>query len=160
TPGQFRLTRTGGGTVLNSPTNSLSVATKYRVELQYDTAGTRGRAAIFEMNSNLPLWDSGWQTDAVLWTPSIARVEIGRPNNSPNTFPFHIDSILMTDSVTEWTGRHATDIGGAGPPPDPNYPREWTGGDLPVVVGNVTVDASWGLPTQPSLKIAQAAAAT
>ena len=153
-PGQFRLIRTGGATILASPSNTLQVGTQYRAELQYDVSGNRARAAVFEMSNNLPLWESGWQVDATYWINQIMRVEVGRPNNSPNSFPFLIDSLMATDQVTDYIGRHAND-GGSGPPPDPNFPMEWSDGALPTVSGNVTVDSTWGHPTQPSLKFTQ-----
>ncbi len=111
-PGQVRLVRTGGTTVVQSANGTIAVDTTYRVELQLDTAGSRARTAVFPIESDTPAWDSGWQTHTN-FAVSPSRVEVGSVNANPTVGTYWVDTILGTDSAADWIGRAPGD--GAGP---------------------------------------------
>lgn len=159
-PGQFRLAKAGGVIVGNS-TSILENNKNYRAELQYDATGTRCRTALFDMGQNDPLWDSGWIIDEV-WDVTATEMAVGRPNNSPSTFEYRVDSIRIQEGATgTWIGRHSTDEEEDPPPASPDFPIVWDSGDLPdIVSGNVNLNASWGYPSAPSIQIDQMASST
>lgn len=95
-PGQIRLLRTGGGTVIASPNNTVAVNTWYRVELQMDGYNTKARVAIFHLATEEPLWASPWQTHVNYEVP-VRRVAIGAINVTPTVGEFGVDAILIAD---------------------------------------------------------------
>lgn len=101
-PGQVRLSASST-TVANSSNGTIMHDTWYRFELQVNSATSEGRAAVFAIDSTAPSWDSGWVVHPD-FTQTVTRVQLGRCNANPTVPPFHMDSIIVTDSVADWVG--------------------------------------------------------
>lgn len=112
-PGQCRLARTGGATVVQSGSGVISLDTVYRFELQNDAAASEARAAVFPLLSDTPLWDSGWQSHAD-FGGDVTEVRAGIASTA-TTWDVWVDSVLGTDVVDDWIGRHPDDVSVTGP---------------------------------------------
>lgn len=143
-PGQVRLGNNGGDTA-RSPNSTVTFSTWYRLELALDTANSRARCAVFPIESDTALWESGWQTHADYATvPSD--LSIGRNNATPTLGTFSVDSILATDQVGSYLGR----IAGDGTSTPGRVATIWDGTqEIPAVVtiwnGTQEVPASLGV---------------
>jgi len=113
-PGQLRLSRGTGATVVQSSSGTFATSTWYRIEAQLDVTNSRGRVAGFLPDATTALWDSGWQTHADFAASDVQKILVGRPSSSPTLAQVYADTILATDDVSAWIGPASTpDPGGA-----------------------------------------------
>ena len=103
------LCRQGGVLLAESPADTLSLNTWYRVELQQDSSLQRARCAVFNTGSDTPLWDSDWQTHSD-FSEDISSVLLGTSLTTPVGNPYNIDSVLIVGAVGPWIGRAAGDV--------------------------------------------------
>lgn len=130
-PGQIRLVKGTGTTVVASPNGTVLPDTSYRIELQYNSVLGTSCLSLFAMGSDTPIWSSGNRTETDFQTP-IDRVAWGKTNNSPViNSNWWVDSLLVHDSYN-LVGRDAGDLYIA--PPDPPAPtgkvQRWNGTSL------------------------------
>lgn len=99
-PGQMRLTRVGGASVVNSPTDTLALNTWYRVELMVVPLASRARVEVFNMGSDEPLWSSGWQTHSD-FSSANNHIQVGRVTATPSVTGLRIDNgMILHDALT------------------------------------------------------------
>lgn len=116
--GQVRLINSSGGTtVASSATGLVANTTWYRVELLIDGSGQEARLGVFALESDSPLYDSGWQAGTYGSTTALA--DVG-PNLTTVTVPsMRAADILVVDSIADWVGRAAWDAGATNYTPTP-----------------------------------------
>ena len=109
TPGQVRLSKADPqANTATSANNLVAVSTWYRWELLIDQAGARGRLGIFALQSDTPLYDSGWVTAS--FGSAVDRVEFGPAVSSTTLGMIRAAALKVVDDVTTWVGRAAWDV--------------------------------------------------
>lgn len=112
-PGQMRLTQAGTA-LAQSPSNTLALNTWYRLEWAYVPADSAGRVEVFVMGSDVPLWSSGWHTNAS-FAQSTANVQIGRVGVSPPVTNWMFDeALILHDNIAGMTLADIPRIGRTG----------------------------------------------
>lgn len=138
-PGQFRVTKTGGGVVQQTPGGALQTSTGYRFELRLDTATGDASYGLYPLGSVVPVWE-GSATAVPEWNAPVIRVDVGRVNSSPTLQPWAIGHVVLDSDATQFVGKHAGDVsGGGGEQPSDDFPFLFDGtfadGDEPLLNG-------------------------
>ncbi len=107
-PGQVRLISNNNTQVAASATGLVSFSTTLRWEVQVDTVNSTIRGAVFPLNSDTPVWDSGLISSDVGGTTTILKFGKG-VGTIPSLPQISISRVKVVDVVGAWIGRHATD---------------------------------------------------
>jgi len=109
TPGQVRLSKADPQANTAVSANGLVAnSTWYRWELLLDQTGGKGRLGIFALQSDTPLYDSGWNTAA--FGSAIDRVDFGPGVSSTLLGMVRAASLKVTDDISTWVGRSLWDV--------------------------------------------------
>ena len=123
TPGQVRLSKADPQANSATSANGLVAnSTWYRWELLIDQANGRGKLGIFALQSDTPLYDSGWITAA--FGSSVDRAEFGPAVTSTTLGMIRVAALKVTDDVTTWVGRESWDVTTPAPTIDVDRPAE------------------------------------
>ena len=115
-PGQFRWLRVGGTQFAQTPNNTVALNSTYRVEVQIDRVTQTYRAAIFELLSTTPIYDSTLLTGIDTGTATFTEIRLGIASAGVSVGTLRIGRIKAVDTVGAWIGPHASDGSGGGSP--------------------------------------------
>jgi hypothetical protein len=107
-PGQLRWKTAFSTEAFRSGNGIIDLADIYRVEIQTDGIAGTMRGAVFDLQSDTALYDSGVQPKSV--GAAVTRFHFGRITAQASLRTFGISRVKVVDTVGPWVGRHATDI--------------------------------------------------